>query len=354
MKGDFEDYDKKYNTIKNKIHTIMAGDEKCTNKQITISTWQSLQSRYLLQNNISPAEFFGDFKVLIMDEFHEYGKTKANDAKCVVKNVELCSRAEWRLGATGTLDNWGLHHLIMEGLVGEIYRIAETDALIKNKILSPLKIHCYVFKYPESESKLMAEVMKSQGDKRRAYQKEIEYIYSHLKRNNAICKLVSMLKQNTLVMFTRVNHGKWLHKRISELTKGTNKVFYIDGSTSVDEREDVRAQFERDSCCICVASVLVFGTGINIKNLHNIVSAVGQKSKIKVLQKIGRGLRLHESKKLLNVIDIIDDMSYTYIDEKTNRKHTLKNFAMRHHEARLVYYEREKFPYEIHKINMEG
>jgi len=324
MQSDFIEYDKKYKTIQNKIHTIMAGDDKNADKQIYISTWQSIYDLGI--------DYFSQFTVMIMDEFH---MVKAQSLTVI---CEKMVNAEWRLGATGTLDEWKTHHIVMEGLVGKIYRITKTSTLIDKGILSPLKIYNYIFEYPKQECELFNAMRGAQGNKQLAYQMEIKYVYNHKKRNNGVCKLVSLLKQNSLVLFTRIEHGKMLHKRISELTKGINKVFYIDGSTSAEEREDIRAQFERDSNCIGVASVQVFGVGINIKNVHNIILVAGGKSKIRILQAIGRGLRKHTSKINLNVIDIIDDLRF-------GKK---SNFLYLHFKHRLKFYEDEKFLF-IHK-----
>ena len=347
MQSDFIEYDKRYNTIADKIHIIMAGIDKDSKKQITISTWQSIQKGHIEPVYGSMKNYFQRFKVAIFDEFHQYGK-----AECLIGSAESCINADWRLGATGTTDDWQTHHFVMEGLVGKIYQITKTKTLIEKKILSPIKIFSYIFKYPVEDCELITQIMMSQGDSTKAWQKEIEYIYNHPKRNNAVCKLVSFLKKNTLVLFTRIEHGQYLFKKISKITKGQNKVFYIDGSISAQEREDIRAQMERDSNCIAVASVQVFGVGINIKNLHNIVFAAGSKSKIRVLQAIGRGLRIHESKDRLVVIDIVDDLAFTYTNPSTNKRKTYKNFSLMHHGARISYYKKEAFPFEEKIINM--
>jgi superfamily II DNA or RNA helicase len=171
---------------------------------------------------------------------------------------------------------------------------------------------------------------------------ELAFVLNHKKRNLAVARIVSQLKGNSLVLFTRIEHGQWLFKKIQELTKGVNKVFYIDGSISAEEREDIRAQFERSGECIGVASIQVFGIGINIKQLHNIVLTSGGKSKIRLLQAIGRGLRLHPSKQILNVIDIVDDLKFKK-----------SNFLLQHFRERVRYYENEKFPYVNIEVKME-
>ena len=60
---------------------------------------------------------------------------------------------------------------------------------------------------------------------------------------------------------------------------------------------------------IIVASYGTFSTGINIRNIHNIVFSSPSKSKIRVLQSIGRGLRKTDIKNTIRLFDIVDDCS---------------------------------------------
>ena len=93
-----------------------------------------------------------------------------------------------------------------------------------------------------------------------------------------------------------------------------------------------------------MASYGVFSTGINIRNLHNIVFASPSKSRIRNLQSIGRGLRLSENKKETILYDITDDLCWR------NRK----NFAYQHFEERIKIYNEERFPYKIYNISLEA
>jgi len=113
------------------------------------------------------------------------------------------------------------------------------------------------------------------------------------------------------------------------------KIFYITGEMGVEKREEIRKIMEMENNVICVAISKIFSTGINIKNLHYIIFAGGGKSKIKVLQSIGRGLRLHESKNTLYIVDIADQLYY----------------GMQHQMKRQEFYEQENIPHQKVKIN---
>ena len=91
-----------------------------------------------------------------------------------------------------------------------------------------------------------------------------------------------------------------------------------------------------------MASYGVYSTGINIRNIHNIVFASPSKSRIRNLQSIGRGLRLSENKEQTVLYDIADDL----------RSGARKNFAYQHFEERVKIYEDESFPYKIIKLDL--
>jgi superfamily II DNA or RNA helicase len=150
------------------------------------------------------------------------------------------------------------------------------------------------------------------------------------------------LEGNSLVLFQYVEkHGNLLYEIIKEKAGENRKVFYVYGGTNVELREQVRAIVETEKDAIIVASYGVYSTGVNIKNLHNIIFAHPGKSKIRVLQSIGRGLRTSEGKTKATLYDLVDDLSY--------KAH--KNFAHKHFLERYKYYREEKFPVKIYKVN---
>lgn len=177
----------------------------------------------------------------------------------------------------------------------------------------------------------------------KSYQKEVDFIVSHKKRNNFICNLANKLEDNTLVLFLKIDHGKELKKILDEKVKGTGKqVHLVYGEIDTKERERIRELTEENDNVIIVASYGTFSTGINIKRLHNIVFASPTKSKIRVLQSIGRILRLHKLKLNAELYDIVDDFSHG----------AYENYALKHFVKRFSYYAKEKFPYKTINIDI--
>ena len=175
------------------------------------------------------------------------------------------------------------------------------------------------------------------------YQDEIDYLVSSKSRNNFIKNLALKLKGNTLVLFQLVEkHGKDLHKLIEDKAENNRKVFYIYGGVETEEREKARAIVEKENDAIIVASYGTFSTGINIRNLHNVIFASPSKSRVRNLQSIGRVLRKGDNKAQAMLYDIADNCA----------RGSKKNYTIRHLDERIKIYNEESFNYEIKEIKL--
>ena len=226
------------------------------------------------------------------------------------------------------------HRLVLEGLFGPVFQSITTAELIEQKHLAEFKIKCLVLKYPE-------EICKQA--KSWDYHAEMDYIVMNTKRNEFIKNLVLSLEGNSLVLFQLVEkHGKELHRIVKDAA-GKRHVFFVFGGTDVEVRESVRAITEKEKNAIIIASYGTFSTGINIRNLHNIIFASPSKSRVRNLQSIGRGLRKSESKEEATLFDIADDF----------RICKFTNFTLKHFIERVKIYDEEKFSYKFYNIEMK-
>ena len=204
---------------------------------------------------------------------------------------------------------------------------------MEKDLLSRLEIDCINLQYSKKD---IDEI------KRAKYQEEIKWIVSHKKRNEFIENLCGGLKGNTLLLFNLVeSHGKPLFDNIRNKYKD-RKVFFIHGGTETEQREYIRKIIDKESNAILVASYGTCSTGINIKNIHNIIFASPSKSVIRVLQSIGRGLRKSDNKEHVKLYDISDNLQH--------KKY--KNHTMRHLDDRIKIYTNENFAFNIVKIHI--
>ena len=313
MYKDFEDYGWNSSSY---CHKIYSGREKNNNAPVTITTWQSI---YKLERG-----FFEDFDVVMGDEAHLF------KSKSLISIMTKLHHAKYRFGFTGTLDGTQTHKWVLEGLFGPSYKIIRTSELMEKGHVSKLDIRCLVLKH---KPRIFA-----------TYEDEVQFIISHDKRNNFIKNLSLDLKGNTLILFSRVEtHGKPLYELIDRAKKANRKVFFIHGGVDTEERELVREITEREEDAIIIASYGVFSTGINIRNLHNVIFASPSKSRIRNLQSIGRVLRKGKNKTKAMLYDISDDCTYN----------SRKNYTLNHLIERIKIYNEEKFNYEIITINLK-
>ena len=313
MYKDFQDYGFDSESY---CHKIYSGREKTSEYPVTITTWQSI---YKLDRS-----FFEDYGVVIGDEAHLF------KSKSLIQIMTKLHHAKYRFGFTGTLDGTQTHKWVLEGLFGPSYKIIRRSELMEKGHVSKLDIRCLVLKH---KPRIFA-----------TYEDEVQFIISHDKRNNFIKNLSLDLKGNTLILFSRVeSHGKPLYELISSAKKANRKVFFIHGGVDTEERELVREITEREEDAIIIASYGVFSTGINIRNLHNVIFASPSKSRIRNLQSIGRVLRKGKNKTKAMLYDISDDCTYN----------SRKNYTLNHLIERIKIYNEEKFNYEIITINLK-
>ena len=315
MYKDFADYGWDVGSF---CHKIYAGKERETDSQVIITTWQSI---YKL-----PRKYFERFSVVVGDEAHQF------KSKSLISIMTKLADAKYRFGFTGTLDGSQTHKWVLEGLFGPSYKIIKTNELMKKGHVATLDINVLLLKHPPNKFE--------------NFEEEVQYIINHNRRNNFIKNLALDLKGNTLILFARVEkHGEPLYNLINNSNIIENRqVFFVHGGVDTEDREEIRDITERETNAIIVASYGTFSTGINIKNLHNVIFASPSKSRIRNLQSIGRVLRKGDNKIKATLYDIADDISYK----------SRKNYTLNHLIERIKVYNEENFNYDIVTVPLKN
>ncbi len=322
MYSDFQSYSMN-NEWKVSRHCakIYSGFEKSNESEIVISTWQSV---YEL-----PKQFFAPFQVVYGDEAHTF------KAKSLTSIMHKMVNSPYRVGTTGTLDGTKTHKLVLEGLFGPVYKVTTTKELMDREQLAELKIKGIVLQYEDSIRKQCKEY---------TYAEEMEFLCTFPPRNKFIRNLALAQTGNTLVLYQFVEkHGKILNDLIQAKAQD-RKVFFVHGGVETQIREDIRKITEEETDAIIVASYGTFSTGINIRNLHNVIFASPTKSRIRNLQSIGRGLRKSDTKNTCTLFDIGDDLTWK----------TRKNYTLLHMIERVKIYNDEHFEYKLIKVDINA
>jgi superfamily II DNA or RNA helicase len=271
----------------------------------------------ILMSDNTDLSILDDVKILMIDECH--GLKKDNEINKILKFI----KTNFKFGFTGTMPSTKIDEWNIIGKLGPIVYQEKTEDLRNKKYISNFKIvilnviHKNIPTFSLNFSK-PAE----------AYQSEMDFLLQSERRNEIICKLADKLTNNTIIMVDRIDHGINIIDILSKITK--KQFYFIRGSTEIEEREQIRSLMDVKNDVIVVAISKIFSTGINIPNLHNIIFASAGKAKIKIMQSIGRALRLHPTKTMANIFDISDNTKY----------------GKKHVKERKNLYDSEKFNYE--------
>lgn len=303
--------------IEEKLISRWTGNYDYQDTQIVIANNQILLSKKQDTNVLDK------FNVLICDEVHKIG-TSEKITK-LVKELK-CKHV---YGFTGSMPENNFETWSINRIFGPIIYKKEAVDLRRDKFISNVRVVGL-----EMEYKNIPEFQKATMDNPTAgYIEETEWLHTHEYRNSTIAKLISKLETNTLVLVDRIVHGEHLHQYLQTWTN--KKVYFIQGSVEVEEREELRQLMEQTSGVVCIAISKIFSTGISIKNLHNVIFASIGKARIKIIQSIGRSLRLHHTKEMATIFDIAD---------------TCLTYGFKHYEERKRLYNDENIPFSCTKL----
>jgi len=333
--GDWFDFG--WDNVRDNVHRIYGGQEKWFGAPITISTWQSLYK---------DQSIFEQFDALIIDEGHGAKATS-------LKNIaNWCCNAEWRIGMSGTYPSKDSNeersnYFNIVGSLGPIKAYTTYKEMEKEGWIPKVKIMVVILKYSQQRRKeaalMITELRNQERDLKEqglpapsAYNEELDYIHNLPERNEFLINLVEKsCKGNTMILFAKKGkHGLPLKEELEKAFRNKKKVVYIDGDVSTDERNMMRKKIDVEDDMILLASYGTFSTGISIKNIHNIIFASSYKSKVKVLQSIGRGLRKMEGKTKVTIYDIVDDCSI-----RMKNYPIYSNASLKHYKERIKIYE---------------
>lgn len=316
-----------------KIQQIGGGSKLKDGCDIIIGTFQSLVKR--------EKEFFDEVDVVFVDECHH---TNSNSIKKIVAN---CMTSKWRFGLTGTLTKKGTaDYLTIQQFLGPLVMEIPPSFLFDNNYATPvsIKVVCMDWlenSYKEKLSDLKLNDNNIEGNE--IYNLERKLVIESKKRLKYVVDFINKTSKNSLVLFQSVKeeYGKQIFNLLREINP-TREVFYVDGDTSDNLREEYKRRMSVGENKVLIATYGTFSTGISINNLHNIFLVESYKSEILIKQSLGRGMRKMEGKEKVVVIDFVDDFSIG----------RYKGYLAKHSAERIEIYRREGFEYKIYNIKL--
>jgi len=272
------------------------------NQDIVISTWQTLSKHYDILEN---------FDCIICDEVHS---AKAFVIKTILSK---CINAKWRFGFTGTLPSSKLDLFNIQSYLGPVLRTYSAAELADLGYVSRCKIELMHINYNSPEKYELC------GD----YNIVKDMVFNNEVRLNLIKNTLKKADGNVLVLVGLVEKEGQILKEYLEKSDIKKEIVFIWGDIKVEEREFWRSELGKRNNIILIATYQIFQVGVNAPTLKYILFASPFKSKIRVLQSIGRALRKHESKDYAVIYDIIDNVKFL-------EDHGIK---------RMRYYSQERF-----------
>ncbi|MHA1685229.1 MAG: DEAD/DEAH box helicase [Candidatus Heimdallarchaeaceae archaeon] len=251
----------------------VVGDGNKKVRDITVCSVQSAE-RDLVKN----------FNLAIFDETHRLG------AKEWRKVSRMCN-ARYRFGLSATAllreDNANLE---IVGICGELIQLTKAKDLQEKGYLAdctiefvPIKAKSYYVNYQQ------------------AYQEQI--VRNTFRNEIVLRKIEELVAENrkVLVLVDRIEHGRIL------ATKGGYK--FLSGQEKGEERMKAIKMLENGEINVLITTK-IFELGVDIPIISGLVVASPAASIIKIIQRIGRGLRKAKGKKDLRVIDFFDNARY--------------------------------------------
>lgn len=325
---DFHDYNY-MNRIPLKIQQIFAGQKIKSNKNIIIGTYQSLTKK--------DAEYFAQFDAVLVDETH---KAKSASIKTI---LQKCTNAQYKFGLSGTIPKDGtLDKLTLMSQTGPVISEVKAAFLQEQGHIAKCFVKVIEMNYATDSQRLaFQELAQNKYENKDVFQLEQHFVITSDARLEFISSVIGRVPRNSLVLFHRIEHGKRLYEKLRQ--ESNKRVYYVDGGTDKDIREEYKKKMESGDEVVIVASYGTFSTGISIKKIHSIFFTESFKSEVIIRQSIGRGLRQHESKDKVLIIDFVDNI----------RTQEWDNYLWKHGKVRQSIYKQEKFEYNIKRVTFE-
>ena len=125
-------------------------------------------------------------------------------------------------------------------------------------------------------------------------------------RNHIIVRLVERAPKPALILVERIEHGEFLDTKLA--ASGISTVWIYGGDTTKTRREALDS-FRSGGMDALVSSVIL-DEGVDLPNIRTLVLAGGGKAQHRIIQRIGRGMRVASNKTTLIVFDFKDKGKY--------------------------------------------
>jgi len=239
-------------------------------------------------------------------------QAKADVLKTLLTGI--MSRIPIRWGLTGTIPKDEFEKRSLQVGLGDVTNHLAASDLQEQGVLSNCHVNIMQFVDPAEFTN---------------YQAEYKYLVSDQKRLAAIVKNMPTAKNkgNTLILVNYIATGEALSELIPDS-------IFLNGSTKSETRQSHYKEVANVDNKTIIATYGIAAVGINVPRIFNLVLFEPGKSFVRVIQSIGRGLRMADDKDFVHITDISSTCKY----------------SKRHLAARKKFYRDANYPYTVQKI----
>jgi len=294
---------------------VFFGDRKDYFRQHTICTWQSLEALNKKSKDFDPditlTDFMDDVQCIIVDEAHG---AKADALKKMMTTTFATVPLRW--GLTGTIPEDEYEAIALYASIGPLLHTVSAREIQDAGYLANLHVHVQQLKDPVRVfPNYQAELAWLCGDKVR-----IEWMAEHI--------IEQAKTGNTLVLVQRKKTGKMLQDLIPDSV-------FIHGNVKVTDRNEEYDEVRTSAGKIIIATAGVAAVGIDVPRIFNLYLFEPGKSFVRVIQSIGRGIRMAKDKDYVNIFDMTSTCKY----------------SKRHLTKRKKFYKDAQYPFTIKKVD---
>lgn len=337
MVNDFVEYE---STDSDKLivcDTVFSGGKKLAESNVVVGTYQTL-------SNLDE-DYFKQFAAVVIDECHQSHIKSIKDEILPKLDPAIC---KYKYGLSGTQPIAGsIDDLHLEAYIGPILFKISAHELQEEDAIAQIQVNMIKLIYPEDECKVLYNSDEMKSDK--IYESlpfERNFVQKHKRRNALIIKIVEKFAGNQIILVESVAYANTLQQLINEQT--SKECYLIHGSIPDKKRDVIKQSFKEGDNKVLVATYETMSTGVSINNIMAIHFPDGGKSRVRMRQSCGRGLRLHPSKEYLTVFDYVD---YFKKSDKEWGGPAI-NRLFNQGRARKKLYDSEKFPVKQLEYNI--
>lgn len=289
------------------------GERKDFGHYHTVTTWQSLQSIFKDRDPDIIDGILENLSLVIVDECHQAkDSTKLKDML-----TSYFSKVPYRLGLTGTIPKEDYESQAIVSSLGPLIRHVPVSKMQEMGFIAKCEVH---------------NIVTQESIVTKDYASEAAQLSKDPVRLDFIAECVESIREsgNTLILVNSIEAGKMLNERIPHST-------FVYGKTKQKDRSSTYKGVNAKDDTVIIATFQVASVGINIPRIFNLVTIESGKSFIRVIQSIGRAIRVAKDKNFARIFDF----------SATSR------YSKKHLRDRINYYNEMEYPHTSYSGDYE-